>query len=336
MFQQLVATGPGAHIGKALGSAAKGLAKSAGLGFLFGKDHRAESLKSLRKAIRSGDVATVMRKASQSKYKRVQGIAQAALAGAGGFDQSKAAYQAANVARKAATWGASAGTAAVAGLFSQPGRQPVSLPATSAPSAPRALRPCAYGPRGTDGYCPPKPTRSQSTRATSEPRPSRPCAYGPRGADGLCPKRPRSAGAVAVNSTAYSRGVAAAQRELESSARAGATRAVKAGVSAAGGAAAVGGFILKASLVGAAGVAAYWLTSQLMKARFKTWAELHNEVANQYRAARQNAAAAAGRGLTPEENSQFSQWYKQKASELRQREAAGESLRSAANLTFKE
>jgi hypothetical protein len=49
-------------------------------------------------------------------------------------------------------------------------------------------RPCKYGPRDADGYCPKKPkaTRSSSTTKTAS---KRPCKYGPRDADGRCPKK---------------------------------------------------------------------------------------------------------------------------------------------------
>lgn len=310
----------------------KSVANALGLGGLLGTvDHRARSLKALRKAMKKGDVAAVMRKAASSKYVRVRGIAAAALAGAGDFQQAKAAYQAQQAMRKAGSqWGGSSGLAPGVAQPFQPAVPPVLLPATSATTAtPRAARPCAYGPRGADGYCPKRPSQAQRLAATgAAPRASRPCAYGPRGADGYCPKKPAA--------TRSSRATTAAQRRLETAVGSGLTKAGKAAVTAVGGPMAAGGLILKASLVGAAGLAAYWLTSQLMKARFKTWEELHWELANQYRAARQQAAAGAGRGLTPQENAQFSAWFKQKKAELEARQASGESLRSAANLTFKE
>lgn len=114
----------------------------------------------------------------------------------------------------------------------------------------------------------------------------------------------------------------------------GVTKAAKAGVAAAGGPAAVGGLLLKASLVGAAGLGAYWLTSQLMKLRFRTYDELRYAASNAYRQARQEAAAQAGRGLTPAENAQLATYYKQRIALLNANEAAGVSLRHAFNLTF--
>lgn len=45
-------------------------------------------------------------------------------------------------------------------------------------------RPCKYGPRGEDGYCPKKPKAAK--------KPKKPCKYGPRDAQGYCPKKPSS------------------------------------------------------------------------------------------------------------------------------------------------
>jgi len=66
-------------------------------------------------------------------------------------------------------------------------------------------RPCKYGPRGADGYCPKKPTSAGG---------GRPCKYGPRGADGYCPKKPRSTSGT-TGSTAPARTTPAQQRRQQ-------------------------------------------------------------------------------------------------------------------------
>lgn len=45
-------------------------------------------------------------------------------------------------------------------------------------------RPCKYGPRDEDGYCPKKPKAPKKAK--------KPCKYGPRDAQGYCPKKPSS------------------------------------------------------------------------------------------------------------------------------------------------
>lgn len=50
----------------------------------------------------------------------------------------------------------------------------------------KAKRPCKYGPRDSEGFCPKKP-KSSGSRVSSK----RPCKYGPRDSNGLCPKRPK-------------------------------------------------------------------------------------------------------------------------------------------------
>ena len=56
------------------------------------------------------------------------------------------------------------------------------FPASSSSSS----RPCKYGPRGDDGFCPKKPKAAKKARAKKA------CKYGPRDADGYCPKKPSS------------------------------------------------------------------------------------------------------------------------------------------------
>lgn len=67
-----------------------------GISSLFGGgvDHRKRSLKALRRAAARGDWATVARKASQSKYKKVQGIASQLLMSQGDYKSAALAYKA--------------------------------------------------------------------------------------------------------------------------------------------------------------------------------------------------------------------------------------------------
>lgn len=95
----------GKRVAMAAGRAALGVFKSSPLGraasalssvFGGGIDHRKASLKALRKAAARGDLQTILRKASQSKYAKVRGIASAILAQKGQTDyrSAQAAYQA--------------------------------------------------------------------------------------------------------------------------------------------------------------------------------------------------------------------------------------------------
>jgi len=94
--------------------------------------------------------------------------------------------------------------------------------------------------------------------------------------------------------------------------------------------------VAKASLVGLAGLAAYYLTSKLQKLRYKTYDELRYEAANAYRQARQQVAAEQGRGLTPAESAQLSQYFKARMSLLDAHEAAGHRVSGLVNLTFED
>lgn len=57
----------------------------------------------------------------------------------------------------------------------------------------RSTRPCKYGARDSDGFCPKKPRSSGSSTAPKAQRSKPPCKYGPRGSDGYCPKKPKVA-----------------------------------------------------------------------------------------------------------------------------------------------
>lgn len=92
--------------------------------------------------------------------------------------------------------------------------------------------------------------------------------------------------------------------------------------------------LAKYSLVGLAGVAAYELTSKLRTLRHKTYADLLYDLSNEYRHARQAAAAGAGRPLTPDETAQFTSYYKAKRAEIEAARDAGRSITGLSNLIF--
>lgn len=208
---------------------------------------------------------------------------------------------------------------AVGQAFGLPSTLPSSNPASagrvpSSPASPRPARPCAYGPRGADGYCPKRPAKSASTTPTPSasaapriPKPKPACRYGPRGADGYCPKKPPT------NRTA-TRARRQAEQAVE---RAVVTGAKKVAPVAAQYGPQVASFIAKTGLVLAAGYAAYWITTQLQRFRNATVADLRYELANQYRTARRAFAAQYGRNLTPAEQADLATWYKRKDAELR-------------------
>lgn len=84
----------------------------------------------------------------------------------------------------------------------------------------------------------------------------------------------------------------------------------------------------KLGLVGAAGYAAYWLTSKLQSVRFKTWDDLQYELANRYRHARQAAEAEYGRPLTADETASFTRWYKAERDRYMQLQREGRAISS--------
>lgn len=89
----------------------------------------------------------------------------------------------------------------------------------------RRQRPCKYGPRDADGYCPKKPSSGRARGG------GRPCKYGPRGADGYCPKRPTSSRSTAPRSTSSggtsARTTAAEERRREAAITEAATAAAQ-------------------------------------------------------------------------------------------------------------
>lgn len=216
------------------------------------------------------------------------------------------------------TWVEPSGGSAQPATWDSPVMSPQSRPVL------RAQRPCKYGPRDAAGYCPPKPASGSGSRMLSSTgsqsgsrRTSRPCKYGPRGADGYCPTK--SAGRSAASGVASKLSGAAQRRAMT----AGGNLAVKAAP-----------YLATAALVGAAGIAAYYITKQLMRIRFKTWDELKAEAAMAYKLARRQAGEEAGRGLTPAESSQLSQWFKGRMQALSIAERSGQKPSGLINLTF--
>lgn len=176
--------------------------------------------------------------------------------------------------------------------------------APAAPAAPRPKPPCKYGPR-VDGYCPKKPPAGASGGRRTSGRAKPPCKYGPRGEDGYCPKKGQ--GSVSVGGVT-AKLPASVTRKIEASVTKSLAPAVTKALP----------YIAKASLVGLAGYAAYWLTSKLQRYRYKTYDDLRYAAANAYREARQQAAADNGRGLTPAENKQLADYFKQSMAQLDQ------------------
>lgn len=307
---------------------------------------RQKGMKRLQEAYKRGDWEFIQRKAAGARYGRVEGTAQQLLAGAPSF---AAARQAHVSGQRTSQWQRSNGPAQAVAFPSASGSMPVTRsprPATSAPAAkksvaqrkaarstgPKALPtarpkpPCKYGPRGPDGYCPKKPT-ARGLAGPAGPRPKPPCKYGPRGPDGYCPKKRRATRAEKAVSQQVGRAATAAGTAAANAART-VIKTVGPGV--------IVSTIAKASLVLGAGLAAYYLTSQLMKLRYKTYDDLRYQAANAYRESRRAAAAQLGRGLTPQENAELARYFKARMQLLDQYEAAGKPISGVANLTFED
>lgn len=146
----------------------------------------------------------------------------------------------------------------------------------SAPKAPRVPRPkpdCKYGPRDENGHCPKKPPSLKSEFAKL-PKAKPPCAYGERLDSGYCPKKPKRSQAATK-----------AQRKLETAAGAAVSKGAQY-IYKNLGAAGTFKLLAKASLVGAAGAAAYAATKKLLTLRPKNWDDIMYETAKQVGIAR--------------------------------------------------
>jgi len=306
-------------------SAVKGIVSAPGklIGSIFGGGPPAWKLsQTLKDYERARDAAKMGDAAALERLAQIAGLRRPDYPGTKYSvirDRATTAYN--NIG---AQWGASTGRVSAASRS----LVPLSTRSVSrAQPAPKPKRPCKYGAR-VDGYCPKKPP--SASRQTTVRRSARPCKYGPRDADGYCPKK-NSLGSTAVRrraetavSRAVERAVVAGARKISPStyAKLGAT------------AASVGRFAAKASLVGLAGLAAYWVTKQVQRIRFKTYDDLRYEVAQAYRRSRQAIAEAEGRGLTPAEGAQLSQWFKARTATIDDMERRGENIRDVYHLTF--
>lgn len=160
----------------------------------------------------------------------------------------------------------------------------------------------------------------------------KPCTFGPRGADGYCPKKPPAASSFGTAGGLLS-GSPVKRRQantaLEHLAKGGTAAAIAAGgatarsiagaiaARTAGSAAAAAG--LTASLLAAAGLAAYLVTKKILEARAagrEDRAQNAFELAQAYRKARVEAEAKLKRPLNPRELDDFSRLFKAKLKEL--------------------
>jgi hypothetical protein len=199
------------------------------------------------------------------------------------------------------------------------------------PAKAKSKKPCKYGARTRDGFCPKKPKAAKKAKKA--------CKYGPRDADGYCPKKPSSYGGEErdpYRSEAREPGrVKIAPRRGAGTAEKLATKAVEQvatstlrrlaqkaqrnpeQASAAGGAAvalartsvkkalATGAGRMALGSVALAGIAAYAATTYIIKrvARNKEEkAQQAYEAALAYREARAAARRVVNRDLTPAEN----------------------------------
>lgn len=138
-------------------NAAKTFAKATPLGGIIsgvsslfggGVDHRARSLKKLKQAAKRGDMETVIRKAANSKYKRVRGLADILIQQANGVggDASGMDFAGAKVvyARDKAARGAPVGGAgpmpALPVLRADPVTPAVAMPSRVGSTTPRRRR----------------------------------------------------------------------------------------------------------------------------------------------------------------------------------------------------
>jgi len=139
--------------------------------------------------------------------------------------------------------------------------------------------------------------------------------------------------ARAVAQQQFEKATKAATKRAEAAVQTAAQRAVQR-VATGTGLKTAGAVIAKATLVGAAGLAAFYITSKLRTLRYKTYADLRFDAANEYRRARTAAAAQAGRALTAAELASLSDWFKAKMRHLDDSERSGRSVSGISNLIF--
>lgn len=197
---------------------------------------------------------------------------------------------------------------------------------SSARSAP-AGRACKYGARLANGRCPPKP-------ASAKPA----CAYGPRLANGRCPPKPRTAAgqtrgivrsigaaAGAKRGSGTDQALGAVGGALGSLAARRAKAALRTRAAGAGAAAVLakigtrGAAAIGFGAIGAAGLAAYFITKRILENRAFARAERADqafEVAQAYRAARLEGERLNRGPLTPRQQSELALEFKKQLQEL--------------------
>lgn len=348
-----------------------------GIGKPSTAEKRHASFVDLHRQIRNGDYQGLVRSATTSKWIGARWeAAWALLNGSRDANAAEAARQAAGVPRaehpsqgwmelaneiastipKRNPWASSnspAPTGAGPSSPSAPTAPPSSSGSSSAPSAPKPPKQCAYGER-IDGRCPPKPKKTPTSPGTTSsgllagatPKKKKDCKYGARDEDGLCPKKPStysSSGGRKKMTAAekkISKAQSAALRRAENAVVGGLTRGGKALVKAAGGIGPAAMMLGQVALVGAAGYVAYRVTAKLLTLRYKTWAELRKDVADEYRHARQELAGMTatyeGRALTDAELRNTALWYKGADARLKALQAEGVPISDVSSVIFSE
>ena len=95
--------------------------------------------------------------------------------------------------------------------------------------------------------------------------------------------------------------------------------------------------MLQAGILAAAGLAAYWATSQLMKIRYRTVDELTSAISMDYVRARREWEAREGRPMTQPEAKALYEWYGRKIGKIQAYYAqTGSVPREFVNLTMQE
>jgi hypothetical protein len=222
------------------------------------------------------------------------------------------------------------GTVPIAGSASSGRTKGKSI--SRAPAAPKSA------PLGLTSPLDTPSTTTSRRRLTTAPKAKRPCKYGPRDENGYCPKKPAAQAGRSRPGRApkESRAHRLARTRAEKAVEAGLLKAGKAGIAAAGGGYAAAGLLAQGALLVGAGVAAYYITTKLMQLHYRTYDDLRYEAANAYRESRRAAAESLGRPLNAEELRQLALWFKQRKAYLDALEANGTPLSDVSSLTFEQ
>lgn len=170
----------------------------------------------------------------------------------------------------------------------------------AAKKAPKAKKACAYGPRMANGRCPPKPRSSSSSSVSAYL--TKPGRRAPSKATRITNIAGKAIG------TALATGVGAVFKGARA---AGGLRAALSGVQL--------GSASTITAAGAAGLAAYWLTSKLIAARVKGKQTLSQEAAyaaDAYRQSRLDLQKTLGRPITALENSLLAKAFRDRLAEI--------------------